>query len=106
MYLTIKDLSERYQIKPSTLYAWAAQEKIPGTKFHGLLRFDSDDIARWEASFRRNEKKAQPVKPNDHKPADLDVLVASAKQASYTPRHGETRPLSSLNRKERDNGAL
>jgi predicted site-specific integrase-resolvase len=106
VYLTIKDLSERYQIKPSTLYAWAAQEKIPGTKIHGLLRFDSDDIARWEASFRRNEKKARPVKLNATKRDDLDVLIASAKRASYTPRHGETRPLSSLNRKEGDNGAL
>ena len=37
MLLTIKDLSARLNIKPSTLYLWAAQGKIPCRKIHGLL---------------------------------------------------------------------
>ena len=40
--LTIKDLSARLNIKPSTLYLWATQGKIPCRKIHGLIRFDPD----------------------------------------------------------------
>ena len=35
MLLTIKDLAEQLQIKPSTLYAWASQGKIPCVRIHG-----------------------------------------------------------------------
>ena len=42
MLFTIKDLSARLNIKPSTLYLWAAQGKIPCRKIHGLIRFEPD----------------------------------------------------------------
>ena len=36
MLLTVKDLTDRLRVKPSTLYAWAAGGKIPCVKLHGL----------------------------------------------------------------------
>ena len=51
MLLTVKALSQRLQITPSTLYAWASHGKIPCRKIHGLVRFDPTEIDRWLASF-------------------------------------------------------
>ena len=39
MLLTVKELADQLHIKPSTLYAWAAQGRIPCFKLHGLVRF-------------------------------------------------------------------
>ena len=47
MLLTIKDLAEQLRIKPSTLYAWASQGKIPCVRIHGLIRFRPEDIEGW-----------------------------------------------------------
>ena len=49
MLLTIKDLSAWLNIKPSTLYLWTAQGKIPCQKIHGLIRFDQDKSIRLAA---------------------------------------------------------
>ena len=90
MFLTVNALSQRLQIKPSTLYAWASHGKIPCHKIHGLVRFDPTEIDRWLASF----SSPQPVGPQmgtcrkDH--ADLDQLIARAKREVYTSGHGET----------------
>jgi excisionase family DNA binding protein len=103
--LTVKALSQRLQITPSTLYAWAAQGKIPCRKIHGLVRFDPTEIDHWLASF----SPPQSVPPHlgkrrtDH--SDLDRLIASAKRAVYTFGHGETRPKSSLIGKGERDGA-
>jgi excisionase family DNA binding protein len=35
------------KIKPSTVYAWAEQGKIPHFKLNGALRFSGDDVAAW-----------------------------------------------------------
>lgn len=45
--LTVKDVAERIKAKPSTIYAWAEQNKIPCFKLNGLLRFSEDDILEW-----------------------------------------------------------
>ena len=44
MLLTVKDLSAWLKIKPSTLYLWAAQGKIPCRRSIGLIRFDPEAI--------------------------------------------------------------
>ena len=107
MLLTIKDLSTWLNIKPSTLYLWAAQGKIPCQKIHGLIRFDPEKVlalagvirskaADTVMSFSRNRR-------ND-KQADIDRLIEAAKRDAYTPR-GETIPTASPKGKEEDDGA-
>jgi excisionase family DNA binding protein len=90
MLLTVHALSQRLQIKPSTLYVWASQGKIPCRKIHGLVRFDSTEIDRWLASF--SPPQSVPPKTetcrSDH--TDLEELIARAKRAVYTSGHGET----------------
>jgi excisionase family DNA binding protein len=90
MLLTVNALSHRLQIKPSTLYAWASQGKIPCRKIHGLVRFDPTEIDRWLVSFSPPQSVPPQIgtRRSDH--ADLDRLIASAKRAVYTSGHGET----------------
>ena len=89
MLLTIKDLSAMLNIKPSTLYLWVAQGKIPCRKIHGLIRFDPDAITAWLHAFESNQARAIPPLPRQpHR--DLDQLIEAAKREVYTPGHGET----------------
>ena len=104
MLLTIKDLAEQLRIKSSTLYAWAAHGKIPCVRIHGLIRFQPDEIAAWVAGFQQCQKR--PVMPSRHGSVEIDRLIAAAKRDVYNPRHGETRPRSSLIGKEERDGAL
>ena len=105
-FLTVNDLSLRWQVPKSTIYAWVAKGILQASKMGGLLRFHLDYIARWEES-RKTGQKENPVLNGDATIRnDVDILIARAKRDAYTPRHGETRPLSSLNRKEGDHGAL
>ena len=89
MLLTVKDLSVRLNIKPSTLYLWAAQGKIPSRKIHGLIRFDPDAITAWLRAFEPGQATPVPIVTRQlHR--DVDQLIEAAKQGVYTPRHGET----------------
>ena len=90
MLLTVKTLSQRLQIKPSTLYAWANQGKIPCRKIHRLVRFDPTDIERWLASFSPSQSVPAQIRTRKADPTDLAQLIASAKRAVYTAGHGET----------------
>ena len=104
MLLTIKDLSTRLNIKPSTLYLWAAQGKIPCRKIHGLIRFDPDAITAWLHAFEPNPASAiPPLSRNSH--FDVDRLIEAVKREVYTPGHGETTQ-SSLIKKEDSDGAV
>jgi excisionase family DNA binding protein len=88
--LTVKTLSQRLQIKPSTLYAWANQGRIPCRKIHGLVRFDPTDIDRWLASFSPRQSVPPQIRTHRADHTDLEQLIASAKRAVYTSAHGET----------------
>ena len=90
MLLTVKTLAQRLQIKPSTLYAWANQGKIPCRKIHGLVRFDPTDIDRWLASFSPSQSVLPQIRTYKADQTDLEHLIASAKRAVYTAGHGET----------------
>jgi excisionase family DNA binding protein len=88
MLLTIKDVSAWLNIKPSTLYLWAAQGKIPCQRIHGLIRFDRDKVMGWLESF---DKKPPGMVPSHSRAnrSDVDMLIEAAKREAYT-RHGET----------------
>jgi excisionase family DNA binding protein len=88
--LTVKALSQRLQIKPSTLYAWASLGKIPCQKIHGLVRFDPTEIDRWLASFSPPHSVPPKTETRRRDHTDLEQLIASAKRAVYTSSHGET----------------
>ena len=103
MLLTIKDLSTWLNIKPSTLYLWAARGKIPCQKIHGLIRFDREKVIRWLEFFDRKAPMCVPAFFHT-KATDIDQLIEAAKRDAYTPR-GETRPAASPSRKEEENGA-
>lgn len=103
MLLTIKEVSGWLNIKPSTLYLWAAQGKIPCLKIHGVLRFERENIAAWLRSFGDRAPKSTP-KWSDALLTDVDALIAAAKRDTYTLRHGETISPSPTG-KENENGA-
>ena len=105
MLLTIREVSQLLHIKHSTLYAWAAQGRIPCFKIHGLVRFRREDIDQWLESCRTQSalKLALPVRG---RAVDLSKVIARAKRAAYNPRHGETRQRSSPIRKEAVDGAV
>jgi excisionase family DNA binding protein len=88
--LTVKALSQRLQITPSTLYAWASHGKIPCRKIHGLVRFDPTEIDRWLASFCPQPSAPTKIRSRKTDHTDLEQLIASAKRAVYTSGHGET----------------
>ena len=103
---TVKELADRLHIKPSTLYAWAAQGKIPCVKIHGLLRFRRDAIEQWVASFEQTASPcpSRPLRPPQYH--ELDPLIAAAKREVYTPRRGKTKPTSRPIGKEETDGAV
>lgn len=57
--LTPKDVARLLNCKPSSLYAWAKEGKIPAIKLNGLLRFDPREIEEW---INNNKINASPVK--------------------------------------------
>ena len=106
MLLTVKDLSAWLNMKPSTLYLWAAQGKIPCRKIHGLIRFEREAITRWLDSFPERNRQSLPKKsPLAGREPLLDALIATATREAYTAGHGETTQ-SSLIRKEDSDGAV
>jgi excisionase family DNA binding protein len=93
MLLTIKDLSAWLNIKPSTLYLWAAQGKIPCQKIHGLIRFDREKVIRWLESFDRKAPISVPAFSRTSA-TDIDQLIEAVKRDAYTSP-GETRTTAS-----------
>jgi excisionase family DNA binding protein len=106
MMLTVKELSGWLKIKPSTLYLWATEGKIPCRRIHSLVRFEQEAIKRWLESFPELHPQPPPKLTKSSVPVDLKTLIAAAKRESYTPPHGETKPISSLIRKENVDGAI
>lgn len=49
--LTCKQVADLIQAKPSTIYAWAEQGRIPSIKINGLLRFVEAEILEWLGSY-------------------------------------------------------
>jgi excisionase family DNA binding protein len=87
---TVKDIVQQLQLKPSTVYAWAAEGKIPCRKIHGLVRFDPTEIDRWLASFTPPQSVPDKIRACRKDQVDLEQLIARAKRAVYTSGHGET----------------
>ena len=106
MLLTVKEQANQLHIKPSTLYAWAGQGRIPCLKLHGLVRFEREEIEHWVESFRIQESpialKAAPRGPR----TALDELIARAKGQAYNSRPRGNQTKSSPIGKEKTDGAM
>lgn len=105
MLLTIKSVATLLAVKPSTLYSWVTQGKIPALKINGVIRFDEREIRQWlekccvpigSPCMSTGRRLREPT-------TSVDVLIEQAKRAVYTSR-GETRPIASPFRKEEQNG--
>ena len=104
-YWNIHQLSAYLNVKPSTLYAWVAQGKIPCVRIHGLIRFRLFEIDTWVAGFQRSQTPVPSSSRTRKGSVDIKTMIARAKRAVYTSGHGETRPRSSLIGKEEYDGA-
>ncbi len=87
MLLTVSQLAKELNIQPGTLYAWAAQGKIPCVKLNKLVRFRRDAIDQWLESCqcRPTHESKQPTKTRGPG-SDVATLIARAKAQVYTPR--------------------
>jgi len=103
MLLTIKDLSRWLNIKPSTLYLWAAQGRIPSQKIHGLVRFERGKVTEWLESFEQKSPESIP-RASRVSHWDLDRVIEAAKRDAYTPPSGKP-PTASPKGREVDRGA-
>lgn len=46
--LTINDLSDRWKVPKATIYNWVSQGRLPHLKLGRCLRFDPEEIRRFE----------------------------------------------------------
>lgn len=44
--VTVKELAEFLKVKPSTIYQWAEQGRLPCFKLNGALRFDKTEVIK------------------------------------------------------------
>ena len=81
MWLTVKEASEHYKIKKSTLYHWVASGTIPHYKIGQLVRFKKDEIDEWLKKFKKKKgstaKKSSKYTGNS-KGYDIDNLIRKA----------------------------
>lgn len=88
MLLTVKDLAQELHIKPATIYAWAAQDKIPSLKIHGVVRFEREKIIEWLKSFGVVQPPKRFVIGRRQTEESVEALIARAKQSVYSSRRG------------------
>ncbi len=86
--LTVKELSAWLNIKPSTLYLWVSENKIPCRRIHGLVRFEPEAIQAWLHGFENSHGKPF-ILPTRLDTRDVEQLIEAAKSEVYT-RGGET----------------
>ncbi len=84
MLLTIRELSAWLNIKPSTLYLWASQGKIPCRRIHGLIRFDPEEIKSWLDGLHGPSVSPLPSFKRVNV-LEVDRLIEGAKRAVYNP---------------------
>lgn len=79
--LTPTQVSELLNCKPSSVYAWAKEGKIPAFKINGLLRFDLSEVREWIDKSRVSpvdtDKQAKKMIKRA-KSVDIDGIVRRA----------------------------
>ena len=88
--LTIHDVAQWLTVKPSTLYAWVAQGKMPALKIHGVIRFRRTDIEAWLAGCQLEPPTPSQPACRTPRSSDVDAIIAAAKAEVYTPSRGKS----------------
>jgi excisionase family DNA binding protein len=85
----VKDVSAWLKLKPSTLYLWVAQGKIPALKIHGVIRFRRDELETWLEGYQSEQPNQVQSAGGRIYSSDIDAIIATAKLEAYTPSHGK-----------------
>jgi hypothetical protein len=56
--ITAKQLGDIIEVKPKTLYLWAATRQIPSVLINGLVRFDLDEVLKWIQANQKSKSDA------------------------------------------------
>ena len=113
-YLNVEEVSRYLGVKPSTIYQWAEEGKIPAYKVGRMWRFKKEEIDGWMESNRGNgtegDKRAKRVlETAKSQKVDVDGIVRKAIEAvnrsSYNGDDGNQTNVKGL-RKEVKNGNL
>ena len=86
--LDVKDVSAWLKLKPSTLYLWVVQRKIPALKIHGVIRFRRDEIEAWLGGCQIEHLDRSQSAVRRSRSSDVDTIIAAAKAEVYNPTRG------------------
>ncbi len=90
--VTIREVSERLMVKPSTLYSWVRRGVIPFHRLNGLVRFDLDEIEAW---IKSSESTVSTISIEARKPADPGIeqvirqAIDGSRGEAYNPSNGK-----------------
>ena len=107
--LTSKQVADRLNCKPSTVYAWAKAEQIPSYKVGGLLRFDLDEIEEWIMNSKTRLEASTKVIPEKLGSTEVDDLVRRAIVSATNPSYNSSKGklgLDKAHKKGGNNGTL
>ena len=83
--LDIKELCSELGIKPSTLYSWVGQGRMPHVRINGLIRFLPEEIESWVKSSRKEALKFPLKKSRNTAFNKINALIERAKREVYNP---------------------
>ena len=63
--LTVDEVADFLRVKPSTVYEWAKNGKIPARKVGRLWRFSREEIESWTRSGGPQVENPSSARPND-----------------------------------------
>ena len=110
-FSTISEISEYLNLKPSTIYAMVAEERIPHFRVGRLVRFKKSEIDLWMEGNRKEctdiSRAARKVLKTARTPArDINKLVKKAieqsKRIDYTSSHGKPDQVKGLGKEVPD----
>ena len=110
-YSTVQEISQHLNLKCSTLYLLAEENRIPHYRIGRLIRFRKSEIDHWMEGHREDcidiSKKARRVLKAARGPVrDIDRAVkkaiAEAKGVVYTASHGKPDQVKGLGKEVQD----
>jgi excisionase family DNA binding protein len=93
--MDIKEVSAWLNLKPSTLYLWVAERKIPALRIHGVIRFERHVIEQWMRAFHTGASAGTAPTPRSLPRRrrqgidNVDALIARAKVEAYSSNSGD-----------------